>query len=283
MTATALIAEDEPLLAAALQAELAAVWPTLSMLATVGDGLSAVTRTLELLPDVVFFDIRMPGQTGLDAAAELADAWPANGPKPFPALVFVTAYDQYAVAAFDAQAVDYVLKPVQRERLRKTVHKVQLALDARPQTAAASDSPHVPGAQQLAQLAALLAQAQTLPAAPAVPRLTVIQASVSNAQGAALVMVPVEQVLYFEAADKYLRVITPERELLIRTPLKELLPQLDGQRFWQIHRGTVVRADAIASATRDEAGKLWLQLQHQHQRPERLAVSRLYGHLFKAM
>lgn len=283
MTATALIAEDEPLLAAALQAELAAVWPTLSVLATVGDGLSAVTRTLELLPDVVFFDIRMPGQTGLDAAAELADAWPANGPKPFPALVFVTAYDQYAVAAFDAQAVDYVLKPVQRERLRKTVQKVQLALDARPQTAAASDSPNVPGAQQLAQLAALLAQAQTVPAAPAVPRLTVIQASVSNAQGAALVMVPVEQVLYFEAADKYLRVVTPERELLIRTPLKELLPQLDGQRFWQIHRGTVVRADAIASATRDEAGKLWLQLQPQHRRPERLAVSRLYGHLFKAM
>jgi len=283
MTATALIAEDEPLLAAALQAELAAVWPTLSVLATVGDGLSAVTRTLELLPDVVFFDIRMPGQTGLDAAAELADAWPANGPKPFPALVFVTAYDQYAVAAFDAQAVDYVLKPVQRERLRKTVQKVQLALETRPQTAAASDSPHVPGAQQLAQLAALLAQAQTVPAAPAVPRLTVIQASVSNAQGAALVMVPVEQVLYFEAADKYLRVVTPERELLIRTPLKELLPQLDGQRFWQIHRGTVVRADAIASATRDDAGKLWLQLQPQHQRPERLAVSRLYGHLFKAM
>ena len=96
-------------------------------------------------------------------------------------------------------------------------------------------------------------------------------------------MVPVEQVLYFEAADKYLRVVTPERELLIRTPLKELLPQLDGQRFWQIHRGTVVRADAIASATRDEAGKLWLQLQPQHRRPERLAVSRLYGHLFKAM
>ena len=283
MTATALIAEDEPLLAAALQAELAAVWPTLKVLATVGDGLSAVTRTLELLPDVVFFDIRMPGQTGLDAAAELADAWPANGPKPFPALVFVTAYDQYAVAAFDAQAVDYVLKPVQRERLRKTVQKVQLALDARPQAAATSDSPHVPGAQQLAQLAALLAQAHTLPAAPAVPRLTVIQASVSNAQGAALVMVPVEQVLYFEAADKYLRVVTPERELLIRTPLKELLPQLDGQRFWQIHRGTVVRADAIASATRDEAGKLWLQLQPQHRRPERLAVSRLYGHLFKAM
>lgn len=287
MTATALIAEDEPLLAAALKAELAAVWPALRVLATVGDGHSAVAQALALQPDVLLFDIRMPGQTGLEAAAELADAWPAQGPKPFPALVFVTAFDQYAVAAFDAQAVDYVLKPVQRERLHKTAQKVQQALEARAVNATANaaqpDASHAPSAQQLAQLAALLAQAQGSAAPPAVPRLAVIQASASNAQGAALVMVPVEQVLYFEAADKYLRVVTPERELLIRTPLKDLLPQLDTQRFWQIHRGTVVRADAIASATRDEAGKLWLQLQPRYQRPERLSVSRLYAHLFKAM
>ncbi len=280
MTATALIAEDEPLLAAALQAELAVVWPALRVLATVGDGHSAVAQALALQPDVLLFDIRMPGQTGLEAAVELADAWPAHGPKPFPALVFVTAYDQYAVAAFDAQAVDYVLKPVQRERLHKTAQKVQLALQARSANAAAAAS--APSAQQLAQLAALLAQAQGSAAPPPQPKLTVIQASASSAQGAALVMVPVSQVLYFEAADKYLRVVTPERELLIRTPLKDLLPQLDTQRFWQIHRGTVVRADAIASASRDEAGKLWVHLQ-MHHRPERLAVSRLYAHLFKAM
>ena len=287
MTATALIAEDEPLLAAALQAELAAVWPTLRVLATVGDGHSAVAQALALQPDVLLFDIRMPGQTGLEAAAELADAWPTEGPKPFPALVFVTAYDQYAVAAFDTQAVDYVLKPVQRERLHKTAQKVQRALETRAVNAAASaprsEPAHAPSAQQLAQLAALLAQAQGSAAPPATPKLAVIQASASSAQGAALVMVPVEQVLYFEAADKYLRVVTPERELLIRTPLKDLLPQLDTQRFWQIHRGTVVRADAIASASRDEAGKLWVHLQSQHHRPERLAVSRLYAHLFKAM
>jgi DNA-binding LytR/AlgR family response regulator len=280
MTATALIAEDEPLLAAALHAELAAVWPALRVLATVGDGHSAVAQALALQPDVLLFDIRMPGQTGLDAAAELADAWPAQGPKPFPALVFVTAYDQYAVAAFDAQAVDYVLKPVQRERLHKTIQKVQRALEMRAVGAATSDH-SAPSAQQLAQLAALLSQAQGN--APATPKLAVIQASASSAQGATLVMVPVEQVLYFEAADKYLRVVTPERELLIRTPLKDLLPQLDTQRFWQIHRGTVVRADAIASASRDENGKLWLHLHAHHQRPERLAVSRLYTHLFKAM
>ena len=279
MTATALIAEDEPLLAAALQAELAAVWPALRVLATVGDGHSAVAQALALQPDVLLFDIRMPGQTGLEAAAELADAWPAQGAKPFPALVFVTAYDQYAVAAFDAQAVDYVLKPVQRERLHKTAQKVQRALEMQTVATAAS----APSAQQLAQLAALLAQTQGNAAPPPAPKLTVIQASASSAQGAELVMVPVSKVLYFEAADKYLRVVTPERELLIRTPLKDLLPQLDTQRFWQIHRGTVVRADAIASASRDEAGKLWVHLQSQHQRPERLAVSRLYAHLFKAM
>jgi len=304
MTPTALIAEDEPLLAAALQAELAAVWPSLRVLATVGDGHSAVTQALALQPDVLLFDIRMPGQTGLEAAAELADAWPAQGTKPFPALVFVTAYDQYAVAAFDAQAVDYVLKPVQRERLHKTAQKVQQALDVRTAAAtptATTPANHTPSTEQLAQLAALLAQAQGLPAGhhappatPTAPRLSVIQASASTAQGAALVMVPVDEVLYFEAADKYLRVVTAEREVLIRTPLKELLPQLDSQRFWQIHRGTVVRADAIASATRDEAGKLWVHLRmppaHPHpstkpqpeKQPERLPVSRLYAHLFKA-
>jgi DNA-binding LytR/AlgR family response regulator len=287
MTPTALIAEDEPLLATALQAELAAVWPALRVLATVGDGHSAVAQALALQPDVLLFDIRMPGQTGLEAAAELADAWPAEGPKPFPALVFVTAFDQYAVAAFDTQAVDYVLKPVQRERLHKTAQKVQRALETRALDAAArtarSEPPHAPSARQLAQLAALLAQAPGSAAPPPTPKLAVIQASASSAQGAALVMVPVEQVLYFEAADKYLRVVTPERELLIRTPLKDLLPQLDGQRFWQVHRGTVVRADAIGSATRDENGKLWLHLHAHHQRPERLAVSRLYAHRFKAM
>jgi len=284
MTATALIAEDEPLLAAALQAELAAVWPALRVLATVGDGHSAVTQALALQPDVLFFDIRMPGQSGLEAAAELVDAWPDHGGKPFPALVFVTAYDQYAVAAFEAQAVDYLLKPVQRERLKKTTQKVASALEQKAGSTLVFENSNTPSDRQLTQLAALLAQAQHLPAAAqAAPRLTLIQASASSAQGAALVMVPVDQVLYFEAADKYLRVVTAERELLIRTPLKDLLPQLDGQRFWQVHRGTVVRADAIASASRDEGGKLWLHLQPQHKRPERLAVSRLYAHLFKAM
>lgn len=285
---TALIAEDEPLLAAALKADLAVVWPELQVLATVGDGLSAVAQALALQPDVLFFDIRMPGQSGLEAAAELADAWPEQGSRPFPALVFVTAYDQYAVQAFETQAVDYVLKPVQRERLRKTTHKLAGVLQPVRATATPPTTSTAPTTDQLAQLAALLTQA--LPGAQpplagaeppgAVPRLTLIQASTHSAQGATLVMVPVGEVLYFEAADKYVRVVCPAREVLIRTPLKELLPQLDARQFWQVHRGTVVRADAIERATRDEAGKLWLHLRGSH---DRLPVSRLYAHLFKAM
>jgi len=123
MTTTALIAEDEPLLAQALQAELARAWPQLRIVATVGDGASAVREALARKPDVLFFDIRMPGLGGLDAAAQLADEWPEG--EPFPALVFVTAYDQYAVQAFEAQAVDYVLKPVQSARLERTVARLQ--------------------------------------------------------------------------------------------------------------------------------------------------------------
>src|SRR5450759_2663712 len=133
---TALIAEDEPLLAAALQTELARAWPELQVLAVVGDGMSAVTQALQLKPDLLFFDIRMPALSGLEAAAELADKWNTDATlgQPFPALVFVTAYDQYAVAAFEAQAMDYLLKPVQPERLQKTVAKLQLALANRSQS-----------------------------------------------------------------------------------------------------------------------------------------------------
>lgn len=266
MTPTALIAEDEPLLAQALQAELARAWPELRVTGIVGDGASAVEQALAHKPDVLFFDIRMPGQSGLEAAAELADEWPADAP--FPALVFVTAYDQYAVQAFEAQAVDYLLKPVQSHRLQKTVDKVKDVLARR----AGGGNGDLEAT--LGQLRHLLGAVQAPPAAQG--PLKVIQASV----GSSIRMVPVEEVLYFEAADKYVRVLTADHEYLIRTPLKELVPQLGAQMFWQVHRGTVVRATAIDSVTRDEAGKLHVQLRG---RKERLAVSRLYAHLFKAM
>ncbi|MDR0213091.1 MAG: LytTR family DNA-binding domain-containing protein [Comamonas sp.] len=264
----ALIAEDEPLLAQALQQALAKAWPELQIAATVGDGLSAAQKALELQPDILLFDIRMPGQSGIDAAAEVADAWPDR--QALPALVFVTAYDQYAIAAFEAQAADYVLKPVQAPRLQQTVQRLQNWWQQRQQTQVeASDD-----AQQT-QLAQLLQLQLSLNAAQPAP-LQIIQASV----GSQIHMVRVQDIVYLEAADKYLRVLTANQEYLIRTPLKDLLPQLDGQQFWQIHRGTVVRADAIDRVQRDEAARLWLQLRG---RPEKLAVSRLYATRFKAM
>jgi DNA-binding LytR/AlgR family response regulator len=269
MNPTALIAEDEALLAQALQLELARAWPQLRVVATVGDGASAVTQALALSPDVLFFDIRMPGQSGLEAAVELADEWPPG--RAFPALVFITAYDQYAVQAFETQAVDYVLKPVQAPRLAKTVAKVQKLLARQGTTSADFDA-------TLAQLRNLLG---VVPPPSITPNgtqepLKVIPVSV----GSSVRMVPAAEVIYLEAADKYVRVLTTGHEYLIRTPLKELLPRLDAQQFWRIHRGTVVRADAIDSVTRDEAGKLHLVLRG---RPEKLAVSRIYAHLFKAL
>lgn len=288
---TALIAEDEPLLALALQTELQRQWPELRLLATVGDGLSAVRQALQLRPDVLFLDIRMPGQSGIEAAAELAEQWPTGAGAPhFPALVFVTAYDQYAVQAFEAQAVDYVLKPVQGPRLLKTVQRVQQMLAGRqpssPQPPTVASELLEPALAQLRQLlAAQIGQHGAQPAtvhaqAPAAPAggLKVIQASLSG--GSSIRLVPIEEVVYFEAADKYVRVLTDTEEYLIRTPLKDLIGQLDDEVFWQIHRGTLVRASAIDTVTRDEAGKLRISLRG---RAERLGVSRLYAHLFKAM
>ena len=275
---TALIAEDEPLLAAALQAELARAWPELQVVATVGDGASAVREALRLKPDVLLLDIRMPGLSGLDAAAELADAWDSRA-KPFPALAFVTAYDQYALQAFETQALDYVLKPVQPERLQKSVQKLQLVLAGRAQSAINQAATDDAGLQATAeQLHRLLAALQ--PGAAAQPPLQQLPVSPAGAGGSVIRMVPVAEVLFFQAADKYVRVVTATGEHLLRTPLKELLPQLDAQRFWQIHRGTVVRADAIDTVRRDESGRLHLALRG-HAEP--LVVSRLFAPRFKAL
>jgi DNA-binding LytR/AlgR family response regulator len=180
--------------------------------------------------------------------------------------VFVTAYDQHALAAFERSAVDYLLKPVQTQRLAQTCERLRGLLAQRASGGL--------GDAALAQLRGLLAGAGAPP--PQATALRVLQAGVGNT----LHLVPLAEVIYFEAADKYVRVLTREREHLLRSALRELLPQLDPQQFWQIHRGTVVRADAIASATRDDNGRYTLVLRD---RPEKLAVSRLYTHLFKAM
>jgi DNA-binding LytR/AlgR family response regulator len=260
---TALIAEDEPLLAAGLRADLARLWPELQLVAAVGDGHQALEQALALRPDVCFLDIRMPGMSGIEAAQALAEDWPDA--QPFPLLVFVTAFDQYALQAFERQAVDYLLKPVTPERLTACVQRLQRMLAQRGDAAATMST-------TLEQLRGLLGAAPI----PAAARLQVIQAQVGNT----VHLLPVAEVIYFEAADKYVRVITAESEHLIRLSLRELLPQLDPAQFWQVHRGTVVQARCIASARREESGKVTLALRG---RPETLVASRLYAHLFKGM
>jgi DNA-binding LytR/AlgR family response regulator len=270
---TALIAEDEPYLARALKDDLARIWPELQVVAIVGDGLSAVREALALKPDILFFDIRMPGMSGLEAAAELADAWVGNV---FPSLVFVTAYDQYALQAFDAHAIDYLLKPVQPQRLQQTIVKLRIAGLNRLHDAKDNK---INFNETLSQIRHLIRHDNS--STSVMPSLKVIKVSIPN-MVSAIKMIPVSDVLYFVATDKYVQIIALDgavlKDYLIRTPLKELLPQLDQDVFWQIHRGTVVRASAIDTVQRDEAGKLSLTLRG---RPNKFAVSRLYAHLFK--
>ncbi len=293
---TALIADDEPLLAEGLQTDLAALWPELEVAATVHDGASALEQALALRPDVCFLDIRMPGMDGLEAARALVEDWPQPGPA-LPLLVFVTAYDQHALAAFEAQAVDYLVKPVDRERLGRSVARLKgLLARARDATQAneagePSEASKAPGSlaatklleQTLEQLRGLAASSAALASASrptgtpaAQERLAVVQAQV----GSTVHLVPVEEVLYFEAADKYVRVVTAEREHLIRLSLRELLPRLDPAVFWQVHRSTVVQARCIASAQREDSGIVRLRLRGHK---DVLTASRLYAHLFRGM
>jgi DNA-binding LytR/AlgR family response regulator len=268
----ALIAEDEPILAAILAKSLQRLWPELEIVATAGNGLEAVEQALALRPDVLFMDIKMPGQTGLEAAEELAERW--DGAQPFPEVVFVTAYDDYALKAFEQAAADYVLKPVSDERLKRTVERLRQRLQGRPQAGAGVG--HEGGLAQLVeQMRALLPQAQ--PQQQRQPeRLSVIRAAVGNV----VRMIPVQDVVYFQALDKYVNVATADSEVLIRLPLKELLPQLDPAQFCQVSRSSIVNLRHVASASRDELGKLSLAL---HGRADRLKVSPLFAHLFRQM
>ena len=261
-TIRALIAEDEPILAATLAATLRRLWPDLEIAGTAPNGVAAVQQTLELQPDVLFLDIKMPGQTGLEAAQELAERW--EGARPFPHIVFVTAYDDYAVQAFEQAAVDYVMKPVSDTRLARTVDRLKV-LTLR-------DAPADDGLAQLVeQMRALLPAA----AAPA-ERLTVIRAAVGNI----IRMIPVQDVLYFQALDKYVNVASSDGDALIRLSLKDLLPQLDPDQFRQISRGAIVNMRHVTSASRDDAGKLTLHLRN---RTDKLRVSPLFAHLFRQM
>lgn len=280
MNALALIAEDEPVLADALARMLQRLWPELRLLPAAPDGQAAIDAALEALPDILFLDIQMPDVTGIDAADVILERWPDD--RALPLIVFVTAYDHYALAAFEHAAVDYVLKPVQSARLGTTITRLQAQLNWRQQGGGDAEAPlpEMPARSAAADpsdLADDAAGGMGTPLHRPEP-LTIIQV----AAGQSLVMVPVEEVLCFEAADKYVRLVTDRAgssELLIRTPLRELLPRLDANRFWQVHRSAVVNVTAIDRVIRD-GGKLRI---HIRGRAETLEVSRMYAHRFKAM
>ncbi len=269
---TALIAEDEPLLAEALQRLLAQAWPELEVLELARDGDAALERILALRPDVAFLDIRMPGRNGLEVAQALA-----AGAAVLPELVFVTAYDQYALAAFDAAAADYLLKPVAAPRLARCVERLKARLAAPAQARAD---------QALETLRTLLAglpqqQAAPSPPSPSAPPLRFLRVGV----GDVIRQVPVDEILYLEAQDKYVSVVTAAGSALVRTALAELAAALDPQRFVRIHRSTVVNLDAVESIRRDFAGRTWVHLRAApgQERAPRLAVSRQFAGQFRAM
>jgi DNA-binding LytR/AlgR family response regulator len=272
----ALIADDERLMREQLRARLAEVWPELEIVAEAKNGIEAVELTTQHHPDLVFLDIRMPGMTGVEAARQIAqlptddeaDGWPGCE------IVFITAYDQYAVEAFEQGVVDYVLKPAERERLMVTVQRIKKRMAAREGADnGAEHDPlpaHTPDMQQLLQKLA----AQINP--NGAPKLKWIQATV----GQSIQMIPVEDVLFFISDEKYTRVQTANLEALIRKPIKELIEELDMNLFWQIHRSTLVNTKAIAGVSRDLRGRQLVAVKGHN---EKLEVSRSFAGLFKGM
>lgn len=258
---TALIADDEDLPRAELRRMLAEAWPALEIVAECEHGPAAVEALAEHAPDVAFLDIRMPGASGLDVARAAAGRCH---------VVFTTAYDNHAIAAFEAGAVDYLLKPVSAERLAQAVQRVQQRLAAR--TVAPDLGPLV---EQLAAQLAARTPAGRAGEAPA-PRLNWVSASV----GDTIKLFGIDEVLFFQSDEKYTRVVTARDEAHVRKPLKEIAEGLDPDVFWQVHRGTIVRAGEIARAVRDELGRFTLHLRHH---PETLAVSQAWAWRFKAM
>ena len=266
----ALIADDERLMREQLRARLAEVWPELEIVGEAKNGVEAVELTAKLQPDLVFLDIRMPGMTGVDAARQIAQL-PADDDWRGCEIVFITAYDQYAVEAFEQGVVDYVLKPAERERLTLSVQRIRKRLAQRAADGTATSEPSPAALQQL-----LDTLAARLDPGAASRRLKWIQATV----GQNIQMIPVEDVLFFISDEKYTRVQTAHLEALIRKPIKELVDELDMNLFWQIHRSTLVNTKAIAGVSRDLRGR---QLVAVKGHPQKLEVSRSYAGLFKGM
>lgn len=254
--ATCVVAEDEALLRAALVAQLRRAWPTLDIVADCEDGASALEALAEHRPDVAFLDIRMPGLTGLDVARAAAESSPRTR------IVFVTAYDQYAVDAFERGAIDYLLKPVDDDRLAATVRRLHDRL----------------GEGRDEALSALLARLG--PALPRAPDTPAPLAWITASAGRETRLIPVEEVVYFRADHKYTTVVTADGEALLRTSLRELLARLDPDTFKQIHRSTVVNLRAVAGVTRDDSGRGSVRLRGHG---DSLVVSAPFMTLFRHM
>jgi len=245
---TAILAEDEPILRAQLENKLKKLWPELEIIASVEDGAAALEALEDRVPDFMFLDIQMPEMTGVEVARHVGGRCH---------VVFVTAYDEYAVQAFETGAVDYILKPATDERLGTTIERLKAKLAAPP-----------------TDLKAILAQIGQL--GPKKERLQWIKATI----GQNLRLIPVAEVLFFQSDEKYTRVVTADAEALIKTPIRELLDGLDPEVFWQIHRSTLVNASAIAAVTRDFRGQAHVKIKGKD---DNLVVSRIYSHLFKQM
>ncbi|HWC45453.1 MAG TPA: LytTR family DNA-binding domain-containing protein [Casimicrobiaceae bacterium] len=250
---TAVIADDERLMREQVAAQLRQAWPELLVVGEAVNGREAVALVQSLAPDVVFLDIRMPEMDGIAAAKAIGDR--AH-------VVFVTAYDQYAIDAFEQGAVDYLLKPAEPERVALTCERLRERLDRKPRP-------------MDALLAELSERLQTGGSATR-SYLRWVQASV----GGVIRMIPTSEILFFRAEDKYTRVQTARYEALIRKPIKELVLELDPAEFWQIHRATLVRVDAVEQVSRNLRGN---QVVHLRGTAEKLEVSRSFNHLFKQM
>ena len=259
---TAIIAEDEPILRAQLKAKLTKLWPDLKILADVGDGEAALEAITELKPRLAFLDIQMPEMTGVEVAKSLA-AGAANAGGIKCHIVFVTAFDQYAVEAFETGAIDYILKPYSDERLQTAIARLRERLGGSPSAGAP---------QNLEALVAHLSAKLN----PQSEKLKWIKANI----GANLRLIPIEDVLFFQSDEKYTLVATREFDALIKTPIKEILDGIDAEKFWQIHRSTIVNAASIESVSRDFRGQATVKVKG---RKENLTVSRPFSHLFKQM
>ncbi len=259
MNATCIIADDEDLPRSELRRMLAAAWPGLQVVGECEHGPAAIEAIDALRPDIAWLDIRMPGRSGLEVARAASGRCH---------VVFTTAYDSHAVAAFDAGAVDYLLKPVAADRLAQAVQRLQQRL-AQREPAADLD-------RLVERLAGRLAGGGPGTRGATVAPLRWVSASV----GETIKLFAIDEILFFQSDEKYTRVVTANDEAHVRKPLKELAEGLDADLFWQVHRGVIVRASAIARAQRDDTGRITLQLR---QRPERLTVSQAYAWRFKPM